>query len=85
MDKRHQDALKRLAKKALHTYRWARGRGYAPALARIHAHMTMLHLSGGRTNLFAAWLIRRYKLRAQAYQQAQRIKAHLTKLQGQTA
>jgi len=41
-----------------------------------------LHLSGGRTNLFAAWLIRRYKLRSQSYREAQRIKAHLTKLQG---
>ena len=49
-----------LAAKALRTYRLYRKRGFSPTLARTHAHFAILVLRGGRKNLFAENLLRRY-------------------------
>jgi hypothetical protein len=61
MDKKHENELKRLAGQTLEKYRIARRSGYSPKVARAHAHFSIMCLSGGRKNLFAENLLRRYK------------------------
>ena len=52
---------KRLAKKALRIYRLYRRMGYTPAQARANAHFAIMCKSGGRKNLYAENLLKRYK------------------------
>lgn len=61
MEKKYENELKRLAKKALAKYRIARCAGFSPKVARSHAHFSIIVLSGGRKNLFAENLLCRYK------------------------
>lgn len=61
INKRHEKELKRLAKIVWLKYRLHRKMGSSPKLARVLAHFSIMVLSGGRKNLFAENLLRRYQ------------------------
>lgn len=61
MDKRDKRVMQKLAAKALRTYRRWRKMGYTPSQAKAIVHFDIMCLPGGRKNLFAENLLRRYR------------------------